>query len=828
MLVHVPVATARRTRGILVCAIGVGLAVAGAQASRRASSPERKLYEELNALRADRTHVYHIQEFALHRDAVRLAFEDGTIGLLEPFEGRVLGAVFSGSARVLVTPRDSAEKWSLSRFVGAPLLDEPVSKVYLRFTDGTAAEIESYLKSTGAKPVDDPAFLSDWDAVLGNLNPTNSLRTLRDLDSPSPLTYFQAVLAGGQQGNFEVSVDTRRPEQVLLGQVRYREGGRYYNLWAMFPSGESHGSPESVEPLRYSIETTVQDDLALRGRTQMALRALRDGERLIPMVLSRGLRVQSVRDQSGQTLDFFQNEDLSEKEVLRKGDDLFFVVAPEPTRAGQEIHWEVEYSGNVIADAGNGVFYVGARGAWYPHPNEAAHFCSFDLTFRWPRRLDLVATGNKTDEHEEGDWRVGHWVSDTPTAIAGFNLGSYSRSSAEAGPVHITVNVNQQLEQALSRLFRPQPGNPTAESAPIGWRRTSEAWKMAYLAAAPSPLPVPTPVIGQLARDIGEALRSMEQWNGAFPFVRLEVSPLPAALGQSWPGLLYLSTLTFVPKETQQRAGVGKRVSFSFTDLMPFHELAHQWWGNLVDYTSYRDEWMMEGLANYCALLYLDSRRPAEHVLAHALEGYREDLLERIPEGSQITDQIGPLSLGHRLDSSLTPDGFSRVIYAKGTWVVHMLRMMLQDPTAKDPDARFRGLLHALLEKHRFSALPEADLRGELERIMTPHMDLESLHSMDWFFEQWVHATGIPRYSLDYKVAAGTTGFQVEGTLRQEGVPDTFLARVPLYMTSGPAKPVLLGWVETSGIETRFRFHAATKPAHIAIDPGQTLLAVTQ
>ena len=819
----------RWTRAILLPALGVCLAVAAAGASRRASSPERKLYDELNGLRTDRARVYHIRQFALRRDAVRLAFEDGTIGLLEPFHGRVLGAVFSGTARVLATPRDAAERWSLSRFLGAPLLDEPISKICLRFTDGTADEIDHFLKAAGAKPLDDPAFLSDWNEILGNLNPTSSLRTLLDLDSPSPLPFFQAALAGSQQGIFEISVDERRQEQVLMGQVRYREGGRYYNLWAMFPRKEGPGRAETVAPVKYTIETTVQDDLSVHSHAQIVLRALRDGERLVPLVLSRELRVQGVTDGAGNTLDFFQNEDLSEKEVLREGDDLLYVVLPEPTHAGQEIHWDVDYGGNVITDAGNGVYYVGERGTWYPHPNEAVNFCGFDLTFRWPRRLNLVATGNKTDEHDDGDWRVGHWTSDRPMSVAGFNLGNYSQASADSGAVHITVNANRQLEQALYDLFRSHSGIAVAGAGPIGWRRTSEAWKLATLAAtAPGPVPMPPAVIRQLATDIGEAMRSMEQWNGAFPFSHLEVSPLPAARGESWPGLIYLSTMTFVPKESQQRAGVGERVSFSFTDLMPFHELAHQWWGNLITYSSYRDAWIMEGLANYSALLYLDSRRPAEHILSHALDAYRGDLLAKLPNATQMTDQIGPLALGHRLDSSLAPDGYDRLIYPKGTWVVHMLRMMLQEPEAKEPDARFRKLLQALLEKHRFSAISEDDLRAELAKVMKPQMDLESTHSMDWYFDQWVHATGIPHYSVDYKVKPAEKGFEIQGKLKQDGVPDTFLARVPLYAARGPAKPILLGWVATAGSETPFHFRAAVKPEHIVIDPGQTLLAVTQ
>jgi len=813
-------------RAILRIGLGVCLAAAVAQASRPSGSPERKLYDELNGLRVDRGRLYHVRQFALRRDAVRLVFEDGTLGILEPFHGRVLGAVFSGSARVLATPRDPAEKRSISRFLGAPLVDTPVSKVYLRFTDGTAGEIEALLRSSAARPVDDPEFLSDWNPVVGTLNPASSLRTLRDLDSSNPLPFFQLALSGSQHGVFEVSVDDRRREQVLLGQVKYREGGRYYDLWAMFPRSEGPGQPEIAAPVRYSIETTVQDDLTLRGRARIVLRALRDGEHIVPLILSRELHVQSVTDSSGRQLDFFQNEDLSEQEILRRGNDVFFVVLPEPTRAGQEIQWDVEYGGSVITTAGNQVFYVGERGAWYPRPNDSADFCSFDLTFRWPRKLNLVATGKKTEEREEGEWRVGHWISDAPLSIAGFNLGNYTQASVDAGPVRVTVNANQQLEDALYGLFRSRPGM-VAPYGPLGWRRTAEAWRAATLGASVSP-PLPAAVIGHLATDIGDALSSMEQWNGPFPFARLEVSPLPAALGQRWPGLIYLSTMTFVPKEAQQRAGVELRARFSFSDLMSFHELAHQWWGNVAQFSSYRDEWIIEGLANYIALLYLDARRPADRILAQTLEEYRGDLQAKLPDGSQAVDQIGPLALGQRLDSSLTPEGYRRVVYPKGTWVVHMLRMMLQEPGAKDPDARFRGLLHSLLEKHRFGAFSEADLGRELARIMTPEMDLEAMHSMDWFFEQWVHATGIPRYSADFKVTQGAKGYAIQGMLRQAGVPETFLARVPLYRTKSPGKPVLLGWVVTSGEETPFRFSSPVKPDHIVIDPGHTLLAVTE
>ena len=803
---------------------------AAVPASRPAVSAERKQYAELNALRVDPARVYHIRRLALRRDALRLAFEDGTLGLLEPFHGRVLGAVFSGSARVLATPRDPAEKQSIARFLGVPLVDTTVTQAYLRFTDGTAEEIEAFLRASGAKLQDDPAFLDEWNPLVSSLNAVNSLRTLRDLDSTAPLPYFRATLGGSEQGTFEVALDNRRREQVLLGQVKYREGGRFFDLWALFPSQEGPGEPAIAAPLHYAIATTIEDTLAQHSRATLSLHVLREGERILPLALSRELRVEEVADASGRGLEFFQNEDMSEQEIQHRGDDVFYVVLPQPTRAGQDLELRVRYSGTVITSAGNGVYFTGERGAWFPRPEDSDAFCPFELDFRWPRKLDLVATGKKTAEGLDGDWHTGHWSSELPLATAGFNLGTFTRVTSQAAGVHVGVNANQQLEDALYKLFRSGP-RLAAPFGPLGWGRTSEAGKSLDMgpAAAPAvPPPLPTTVLAQLARDISDAIVSLEQWNGRFPFPHVEVSPLPAAMGQSWPELMYLSTLSFIPKEAEQRVGVSSRARFSYSDLMPFHELAHQWWGNLAGAASYRDYWILEGLANYCALMYIDSRVPPERTLAQVLQDYRSDLLAKLPDDSRITDEIGPLALGERLTSSAAPNGYNRVVYAKATWVIHMLRMMLQSPGAKDPDARFRSVLRALLDGHRFRSFSEADLRREVNRVMTPEMGLEGMHSVDWFFEQWVHSTGIPRYSVEFKTTSGAKGIVVEGTLHQEGVPETFLARVPLYVPAASGKRALLGWVVTNGEQTPFRFPSPVKPERILIDPNQTLLTAVQ
>ncbi len=266
----------------------------------------------------------------------------------------------------------------------------------------------------------------------------------------------------------------------------------------------------------------------------------------------------------------------------------------------------------------------------------------------------------------------------------------------------------------------------------------------------------------------------------------------------------------------------------SYDAVVPFHEVAHQWWGNVVGWDNYRDQWINEGLANYVALAGADSKRPGTHLLAHWLDQYRSALTTAASGQKGVADDAGPLVHGYRLNSSHDPDAYQKVIYGKGTWVFHMLRMMMQDPASRNPDERFITLLHALVEAHHYRALTTEDLQKAVERIMTPSMAVEGGHSMDWFFEQYVRSTGIPAYEVDFTVRPGPKGFVVKGKLIQKGVPDDFVLRVPIYGQGQSGKPVLLGHVTTSGDQTSFQFVSAMSPKKLLIDPQMTLLCLPQ
>src|SRR5206468_6779457 len=100
------------------------------------------------------------------------------------------------------------------------------------------------------------------------------------------------------------------------------------------------------------------------------------------------------------------------------------------------------------------------------------------------------------------------------------------------------------------------------------------------------------------------------------------------------------------------------------------------WWGDLVTWNGYRDQWIMESLANYSAMMLLESKDPA--AFRQLMQKYRDELLVKGDGGTLLMD-AGPVTLGLRLSSSKFPNAYEAISYGRGTWLFHMLRTMLRD-----------------------------------------------------------------------------------------------------------------------------------------------------
>ena len=185
------------------------------------------------------------------------------------------------------------------------------------------------------------------------------------------------------------------------------------------------------------------------------------------------------------------------------------------------------------------------------------------MTFHWPRKPPR-ATGTKLDEREEGDTRTGHWKTDKPASVAGFNLGEYAFASLADNGYSVDVYANRQLEQALlNRLRQPEMDDIASSlSSPIGAQRGDHL-------RLQMPPPSPADALKALARDIDSSILLRELFRaGTFPSVRAFLRFPELLVGLA--SLLYLSTYSFLPADTQQRglSQTGQNISMTPVHFM--------------------------------------------------------------------------------------------------------------------------------------------------------------------------------------------------------------------------------------------------------------------
>ena len=436
-----------------------------------ADSSPRELLTALNALAIDSQHVYTVStkdRVELRKADTVLAFQDGKIAFFQSFEGRITGFVFSGVGHIVALPRDPVEKQQVARFLGAPVLDEQFLSAYVRFTDSTDQDLLRELQRAGLTPAVDAQFASLWWASLDRLNPSHSLRILVDKYSNPAAPFFHAGLDGVLTGPLDILLDDMQNDNFSLGQPRTVGKATYYDVWSSYQVPGSTPFSMGIDAIRYTIDTTIHTDNSLEASASVEFRAAAGSQQFLGVQLSRALKITAVTGDNGDALPFFQNEGLTQQEINARGQDSLIVFLPKPPAPGSTFKLYFRYSGNVIEDAGNSVLFVGARESWYPHYGDASEFAFYDLTCHWPKRLRLVATGTKSAEREEGDWRVATWRTEIPVPEAGFNLGEYASSSLSSENRTIDVYANKQLEEFLrSRLTAPTPSEDSGRHSSI-------------------------------------------------------------------------------------------------------------------------------------------------------------------------------------------------------------------------------------------------------------------------------------------------------------------------------------------------------------------------
>ncbi|HUI82955.1 MAG TPA: M1 family aminopeptidase [Candidatus Binatia bacterium] len=795
------------------------------------SGPVLPLYRALAGVGLDPQRIFKVREAEIEREDVHLWLTDGTIGFTQAVDGRVTGAYFEGEGEVLVRPPDRMERASLGLFINAGVLEEKFSSAYLRFNDNTAKELEPFLRP----PEEAADFLARNDSKARKLAQMDAMRlcisfTSTGVTPPVPDRLLHARVAGEHYGVFDVFFDTRSPEQIVVGNTSSHEDVTYYDLWMSFPMrslrktplsdtrfGGPSGplwTPEVLSIGKYTIDATLDRSRNLSADAVLDVNVKDGGARIVLFELSRYLQVRTV-EYEGKPLEFIQNEALEGSELSRRGNDTIAVVFPAPLQPGTHFLLRFAYAGSVLADAGGGLLYVGARGTWYP--NRGIAMANYDVTFHFPQPWSLIATGRRVWLESQGDGFVGHWVSEQPIPIAGFNVGDYVRSSVRSG------NIEVDAYAARGSEFQRSAPNAATGPSPL---LSPHAPGTVDPVPMPPPLQNPAGTGESLAERAAQTLTALSQMLGPYAFSSLSLTENPSAESQGWPGLVFLSSYAYLQPEQLRAMNLSQADAVIYSEVMMPHELAHQWYGDKVSWASYHEQWLLEGLANYCSLLLLERTRPADVQLT--LENYRQILASRSREG-RLMVEAGPVTLGSRLSSSHFPDGYEIITYGRGTWLIHMLRWMLRDAsrTPANPegdDTIFLGLLRNLVERYQQKEITNTDFEEAVEEVLPRSLWFENRKSLDWFFDGWVNGTAFPQLEVSgVKFVRSARGATATGVIRQNSAPFDLVTSVPVYGIAGE-RQLYIGRVFAEGAETRFALPVPAEVKQMVLDPYHTVL----
>jgi hypothetical protein len=776
------------------------------------------VYRQLRDVGLGKT--FRFDNFTLAVDAGTFQFQKGTLTFLNPVNGIVTGAIFIGDGHFNLKPVTRLDTHELNRRIGSDEANEEFSDVVFRFTGparmslmrGLGEQIEPssaaavVLKSWRERMRQRNEFPLGYTEYLlhGETMDNVDADVLAGIYNEAHPDFFNAYIHGKKHKDLRFFLRRRvgampqldSSEEVAL--INYDPGGMEDGVWYLshLKAEYARGTANSLEDRRlfatrrYKIETVIAKNGHLFSAATISFAPLIPGERVMKFGLLPNLRVARVSDEQGRDLYFVQED--------RRQDGSFYTILPQAFPVGEEHSIHVEYSGDkVLTEAGSGSYYVGARTSWYPNLNGFGEKALYDLTFKVPRKYKVISVGTLKEETTEEDLAVTHWVTAVPVAVAGFNYGEYTRLEIPDDNTGYKIS-----GYYLSEL-------------PDNLRGARALQSMA-----------PKSMTKYALEQTRAQMQICTFYFGRSPYDEIYITEQPNFnFGQSWPNLVYLPISAYT--DSTQRWMLFGQIDSKFTgfvqEVTP-HEVSHQWWGHSVGWASYHDQWLSEGFAEFSAGLFLQQGVAGDWRKDYIdfWERLRQRILEKNNYGVAPND-AGPLWMGLRLTSPRTESAYQNVTYPKGAYVLQMLRSIMF--SLDDGDKPFIAMMHDFVESHREQPASTESFKAVVEKHMSRQMDLDKNGRLDWFFNEWVYGTQIPRYHLEYQFSPAEAGkVKLHMTITQSEVDDKFAMLVPVFVDFGK------GWMrigQTAVVGNSSKsvdVLVPTQPKKVALNPYKEIL----
>ena len=396
---------------------------------------------------------------------------------------------------------------------------------------------------------------------------------------------------------------------------------------------------------------------------------------------------------------------------------------------------------------------------WFPcYDNPNDKFTS-EVLLTVPKGFRVISNGKLVSEQENGDAVTFHWKEELPhpSYLTSFVAGKFGEVKQEAEAVQLQYYFPQSKKADVLRYFGETPRMIKVFNEITGVR-------------------YPYPKYAQTTVE-DFIFGGMENFNAT------------------------TLTMLYYPDADSQE---DFQVSYSTPNRNPTnlvaHELAHQWFGDLVTCVDWSHAWLNEGFADYMQAMYIERTRGVDQFrwdMGAKADSFFEEDANEFRRPTVEKDFVYP------------DDLFGMAIYARGAWMLHELRYILGD------GAFFEGI-SSYLKAHSFSNTDTHDFRKSMEKV--------SGRSLEEFFEQSFLKTGFPEFEVEYSwdEASKTATLRVRQTQKLEMRTPIFKLPCDIVMYvdgTRMKKRVMLD----SGDQT-FSFGQASKPAIVEFDPEHWLL----
>ncbi len=398
--------------------------------------------------------------------------------------------------------------------------------------------------------------------------------------------------------------------------------------------------------------------------------------------------------------------------------------------------------------------YVGPEGSylmyasrWFPFHDYAVDRATSDITLVVPTGIQVAGTSDDPvtaqPSPKDGATRF-HFVHRQPVLIGNFAAGQYISRPRRFG--------NHEIQ------FYAKPGS---EGRIDGYAELMGQVLDFYSKQYGAPLGASRLVVAQVDDD------SLDTYSG--------------------PGIIFLASKLFdssrqIPEEKLAR------------------EVAYQWWGQTVGLKSFDDSWLSQGLAEWSAFAFRESR-----LSGGPLEAAQREQQERaltFEQTASIARAPGALD-----DQSAA---YQSIVFHKGAMVFRMLRESL----GKD---KFDRLLRTYVEQYRGK---NADI-DNFEKLTTQVAG----ENMRYFFAQWIEGTGVPEFTVDYQIIRTRAGkFRTRGTVKQS--LETLRMPVQLMLRAEGDNQTIITRVE--GKSEDFDFESNGQPLEVVVDPNYKILRMSE